>query len=115
MDINQDQAQEYAKQYGQVVARAWADDAFKARLLAEPAAVLREEGFVLPEGVELRAVENTERVMYLTLPPKPSEDLTDEQLNSVAGGLTAGSSSSLSTFSCPVSTGACAGTVGCAS
>ncbi len=115
MESNQEQAQEFAKQYGQLVAKAWADDSFKARLLAEPAAVLQEEGIAVPAGVELRAVENTDKVMYLTLPPKPSEDLSDEQLNSVAGGLTAGSSSTFSTFSCPVSTGACAGTVGCAS
>ena len=95
MESNQEQAQEFAKQYGQLVAKAWADDSFKARLLAEPAAVLQEEGIAVPAGVELRAVENTDKVMYLTLPPKPSEDLSDEQLNSVAGGLTAGSSSTM--------------------
>jgi hypothetical protein len=40
--IEQAQTQEYAKRYGQLVARAWGDAAFKRRLLAEPAPVLAE-------------------------------------------------------------------------
>jgi hypothetical protein len=32
-------------------------------------------------------VENTDRVLYLTLPPPPSEELSDEQLDAVAGGV----------------------------
>jgi hypothetical protein len=32
------------KAWGQIVARAWQDEAFKRRLLADPAAVLREQG-----------------------------------------------------------------------
>ncbi len=118
MEFNQEQAEEYAKKYGQIVAKAWADEEFKARLLADPAAVLQAEGLAVPAGVELRAVENTAQVMYLTLPPKPSEELSDEQLNQVAGGLTAGSSGSFSTFGTvgsTISSASCAGTVGTAS
>jgi hypothetical protein len=118
MEFNQEQAEEYAKKYGQIVAKAWADEEFKARLLADPAAVLQSEGISIPAGVELRAVENTPEVMYISLPPKPSEELSDEQLNQVAGGLTAGSSGSFSTFGTvgsTVSSASCAGTVGTAS
>lgn len=114
MDPNDDMAKEYAKQYGQLVAKAWADDSFKARLLAEPAAVLQEEGISLPEGVELRAVENTDKVMYLTLPPKPSDELSDEQLNQMAGGSTASTMGSGSTFACLLSCLSTGGTVGTA-
>ncbi len=89
METNQEQLQAYAKQYGQVVAKAWADDDFKQRLLTDPAAVLQAEGIAVPEGVELRAVENTDKVLYFMLPPKPSGELSDEQLDQVAGGSTA--------------------------
>ncbi len=118
METNQEQLQAYAKQYGQVVARAWADDAFKQRLLADPAAVLQAEGITVPPGVELRAVENTDKVLYLALPPKPSAELSDEQLDQVAGGdtvSTAGCYGSVSSLGSTVgtlgtiSTGASAG------
>ena len=86
METNQNQLQTYARQYGQVIARAWADEDFKQRLLADPAAVLQAEGIAVPQGVELRAVENTDKVMYFMLPPEPSAELSDEQLDQVAGG-----------------------------
>jgi hypothetical protein len=115
MAIEQAQTQEYAKRYGQLVARAWADEAFKARLLAEPAAVLAEHGIPVPAGVEVRAVENTDQVLYLALPPQPSEELSDEQLDAVAGGTTAGSAGTASTLSSVGTTVSTAGTALCVS
>jgi PKHD-type hydroxylase/SM-20-related protein len=56
------------------VARAWADDAFKRRLLAEPAAALRETGLDVPPGAYVRVVEDTDRVLHLTLPQKPGPE-----------------------------------------
>ena len=117
MEINQEQVQAYAKQYGQVVAKAWADEEFKQRLLADPAAVLQAEGITVPPGVELRAVENTDKVMYLMLPPKPSAELSDEQLDQVAGGDTASTAGTLGTISTALitlSSFASAGSLGCA-
>ena len=38
------QEQEFQRRYGQIVAKAWADPAFKARLLREVGTVLRENG-----------------------------------------------------------------------
>jgi hypothetical protein len=79
--------QERARQWGQVVARAWSDEAFKRRLVTEPAAVLREQGMDVPPGVEVRVVENTATVAHLVLPPKPAEgELSEEQLVQAAGG-----------------------------
>ncbi len=51
-----------------VVARAWADPAFKARLLAEPEAALAEMGYTLPDPTpKLGVVENTDAVHHLVV------------------------------------------------
>src|SRR5262245_11355114 len=75
------------QQWSQIVAQAWADEAFKRRLLADPAAVLQEHGIAVLPGVRARVVEDTDRVIHLTLPAKPSEELTDQQLQQAVGGL----------------------------
>src|SRR6188508_99720 len=70
-----------------IVGKASQDDAFKKRLLAQPAAVLTEYGIELPAGIQLRIVEDTEKVMHLTLPAKPLEGaISDDELEGVAGG-----------------------------
>jgi hypothetical protein len=79
--------QEFARKWGQLVAKAWGDPAFKQRLLADPAAILRAEGIDVPAGRQVKVVENTDQVVYLTIPAKPPEaELSDEQLGQVAGG-----------------------------
>ena len=45
-----------------VVARAWVDPAFKARLLSDGSAAVAEMGMVGPEGDTIRVVENTDTV-----------------------------------------------------
>ena len=56
-----------------VVARAWADPAYKAALLADPAAALAETGLSPPAGVALRVHENTPQTMHLVLPVAPPD------------------------------------------
>ncbi len=85
MAMSPDQQQQ-AKDYARVVAKAWQDDAFKQRLLANPRAVLEQEGLDLPAGVEVRLVENTDRLMYLNLPARPEGELSIEQLDQATGG-----------------------------
>jgi hypothetical protein len=117
MAIDQAQMEKYAKQWGQLVARAWSDEAFKARLLAEPGSVLAEHGVEIPAGLEIRAHESTPTLVHLTLPPAPSEDLSDEQLDAVAGGNTAGTAGTagtIATVCMTVSSAFTAGTVGTA-
>src|SRR5262245_49659796 len=48
------------KQWSQIVAKAWADESFKRRLLADPAAVLLEQGTAVPAGVQVRVVEDAD-------------------------------------------------------
>ena len=51
-----------------VVAHAWADPGFKARLLADPRSALTELGYTLPDTTpHLAVVENTEQVHHMVV------------------------------------------------
>jgi len=76
---------EFQKAYGKLVAKAWSDAEFKAKLLADPMKVFKENSMKVPAGIEVRIVENTAGVMHFILPPEPSDELTDEELGGVAG------------------------------
>src|SRR6185437_9617755 len=67
------------KQWGQIVARAWADDDFKARLLAHPKVVMREYGLEIDPEVEVSVVEDSAAVRHFVLPPNPTGDLSEEE------------------------------------
>lgn len=65
----------------------WDDPDLKQRLLTDANAVLKERGIKVPEGVEIRCVENTKTVEHLVLPCAPARDeLAEEELEAVAGG-----------------------------
>jgi hypothetical protein len=72
--------------YGKVVAKAWSDSAFKAKLLKDPQAALVEAGVEVPAGVSVKVVEETETTRYFILPPPPEGELSEEALEKVAGG-----------------------------
>jgi len=78
--------EEQAKQMGQLIAKCWSDDAFKQKLMSDPIPTLLENGIDIPEGLEVKTVENTDKVFHLVIPAKP-EELSDEDLDKVAGGL----------------------------
>jgi hypothetical protein len=67
-----------------VIAKAWADEDFKAALLANPKAALESQGIVIPAGVTLNVVENSENVINLVLPKLPDLGLAEEMLDSSA-------------------------------
>ncbi|MFZ5622969.1 MAG: NHLP leader peptide family RiPP precursor [Gemmatimonadota bacterium] len=58
--------------HAKIVAKAWADPAFKKRLKADPHAVLGEYGIRIPKDVRIRVVENTAKTLYVVLPAKPA-------------------------------------------
>jgi hypothetical protein len=74
------------RRWGRIVARAWDDDAFHRRLLAEPACVLREEGIDVPRDVAIRVIEGvsaevSEEEACFWLPPNPvNEDFVEDDL-----------------------------------
>jgi hypothetical protein len=69
-----------------IIAKAWADDGFKARLLADPTAVAAAEGIAVPAGVKIVVHENKPGELHVVLPAKPSANLSDAELEGVVGG-----------------------------
>jgi len=64
-----------SKQYQQLIVKCWADEAFKQRLLADPAGTLNAEGIEVPEGVRVHVVENTAHVFTLVIPAQHTHPL----------------------------------------
>ena len=73
--------------WGQVVARAWCDEAFMERLLSDPRAVLAEHDLDVPPDKEVEVVlgaevkvDDTDTVRRFILPASPSHELMEEDL-----------------------------------
>ena len=68
-----------------IIARATEDEAFRARLLADPNGAVEEElGLVIPEGFTVEVHEESGTTAHLVLPPLVR--LSEEELSAVAGG-----------------------------
>ncbi len=70
------------------IARAWADGAYKARLMNDPHTALAEAGVEVPVGLTVKVVENTADMQHLVLPVAPGHvgEVSIEELEKVAGG-----------------------------
>ena len=79
---------EQRNQLAQLFAACWKDQALKARFMADPKAVLAEYGMDVPDGLDVKVVENTSNTVHITLPAPPSGhlDLSDDELSNAAGG-----------------------------
>ena len=79
-----------------LVLKALEDDNFRNKLLNNPKSVIEEElGKSLPDGVEVKVIEERPNTMTFVLPKKvvqvdSSGELSEESLNDVSGGVTAG-------------------------
>ena len=78
-----------------LVQRSLQDEDFRQMLLDDPkAAVEQELGTQLPEGVEVRVVEESAQTIYLVLPSATAVgeggELSDRDLEAVAGGADGG-------------------------
>ena len=76
----------------QLFAECWKDEALKARLMADPKAVLKEHGLDVPVGIDVKVVENADDCVHITLPAPPaaSDELSDDDLDKAAGGFLVG-------------------------
>ena len=69
-----------------IIAKAWADEAFKAQLLADPVAVAAAEGIARPPGLKIVVHEEKPGELHVVLPAKPSTEVSDAELEGVVGG-----------------------------
>ena len=69
-------------------AACWKDEALKARFMADPKAVLAEYDMPVPDGMDVKVVENADDCVHITLPAPPAGDmdLSDDELSNAAGG-----------------------------
>ena len=69
-------------------AACWKDEALKARFMADPKAVLAEHGMPVPDGMNIKVVENSDSHVHIALPAPPAGhmDLSDSDLSHAAGG-----------------------------
>ena len=79
--------EQFEKEWGKIVAQAWSDGGFKQQLLSNPAAVLKEKGFKVPDKMAIKVLEDSAHTVHLILPERPAE-LSDAELSQVAGGVT---------------------------
>lgn len=77
--------EQQSKKIGAIIAKCWADERFKQNLLTDTRTTLTAEGVALPDGLEVRVVENTATVFHWVLPQKPA-DLSDEDLSGISAG-----------------------------
>lgn len=79
---------EQQKQWEKIVAKAWADEDFKQRLLDDPTAVLKAAGVKISEGVDLKCVEDTDKIKWLVLPKQPTTSIEEGEERLAATGFT---------------------------
>jgi hypothetical protein len=60
----------------------------KARFMNDPKSVLKDYGLEVPDGMDVKVVENAENCVHITLPAAPAGagDLSDDELSNAAGG-----------------------------
>lgn len=77
----------------QLITRAIQDAAFREKLVADPKAVLAEQGLEVPDDVQITVFQESPTQYYLVLPalesssaPGAVAELSDAELEAVAGG-----------------------------
>ena len=87
-----------------ILAAILKDPSLKAKLIANPVAVLAEHGVKGPAGMTIKVVENTPSVFHLVLPHTPATtgELSDDELASAAGGWVDGGTDGSGNVHCTV-------------
>ena len=83
---------EQKNQLASLFAACWKDEALKARFMADPKAVLAEYDVPVPDGMDVKVVENADDCVHITMPAPPSGALSDDEFEQAAGGFLVGMS-----------------------
>jgi hypothetical protein len=73
-----------------IVQRAWKDDAFRDEFVSDPKATIEKySGQKLPAELKVVALAEDDKTIHFVIPPKPAnaDELSDEELEKVAGGI----------------------------
>ena len=78
---------EQRNQLAELFAACWKDDALKQRFMSDPKSVLAEYDMDVPDGMDVKVVENSDNTVHITMPMAPrGNELSDEELSAAAGG-----------------------------
>ena len=55
--------------FARLIQNAVADESVRRKLVDSPQTTLAEAGVILPDGLDVRVLENSDRVIHLVLPP----------------------------------------------
>ena len=81
-----------AEVFNRLILKAWENEDFKQKLLANPRAVYAQEfGYQLPDNLKFEVIEETLDAIKIVLPVNPflkipEEELSEEILDAIAGG-----------------------------
>ncbi len=71
--LDTENTQRKQQTYADILAKYWGDPDFKAKMDADPSAVLKEEGYDVPAGASVKLVFNTPNRIHVVL-PNPERD-----------------------------------------
>lgn len=72
-----------------IAKKAGEDEAFRLALLSDPKSALEKElGVAFPEDTKVEVHVENIKVLHLIIPAENTDELTDDQLEGVAGGIT---------------------------
>jgi hypothetical protein len=95
--------QDVSQAWSKIIAKAWSDDAFMTQLKNEPKPIMDSYGITELDAFHVQVVEDpnakmgdwhiqghgTNATYTVAIPPKPSGELSDSELETVAGGCSA--------------------------
>lgn len=65
----------------QIIAKAWEDESFKEKLLADPKSTIKSTfGVDIPDNIELETLSESSKKFYLVIPPNPEQLKVKEPL-----------------------------------